>query len=66
MNINYENVKSNKNSTLEVAEFDSLIQNLDIEEITAGINRSIEDFKHGRYYDLETGMNKVKRMLFDS
>ena len=65
MNINYENTKENIQTNLSVAEIDPLIANLDINEITAGINRSIEDFKHGRYYDLETGMNKVKRMLFD-
>ncbi len=55
----------NTNANLSVAEIDSLITNLDIDEITEGINRSIEDFKYGRCYDLKTGMDKVKRMLLD-
>ena len=61
MNYNCNNIKDNN---LCVAEIDSLISNLDIKEITAGINRSLEDIKYGRCYDLETGMNRVKRMLF--
>ncbi len=62
MNYNCKNINDNN---LCVAEIDPLISNLDIEEITAGINRSLEDIKCGRYYDLETGMDKVKRMLFN-
>ena len=62
MNYNIENSKDNN---LSVAEIDPLISNLDIDEITAGINRSLEDIKYGRCCDLETGMNRVKRMLFN-
>ena len=62
MNYGCKNIKDNN---LCVAEIDPLISNLDIEEITTGINRSLDDIKHGRCYDLETAMNKVKRMLFN-
>ena len=62
MNISNENIKDNN---LCVAEIDPLVSNLDIDEITAGINRSLKDIKYGRCYDLETGMNMVKRMLFN-
>lgn len=62
MNYNCNNTKDNN---LCVAEINPLISNLDIEEITAGINRSLEDIKYGRCYDLETGMNRVKRLLFN-
>lgn len=62
MNYNCKNINDNN---LCVAEIDPLISNLDIDVITAGINRSLEDIKYGRCYDLEIGMNKVKRMLFN-
>ena len=62
--MNY-NCKNTKDNNLYVAESDPLISNLDIDSITSGINRSLEDIKYGRCYDLETGMNKVKRMLFN-
>ena len=61
MNYNYKNKKDNN---LCVAE-DNLSFNLDYDEIHEGILRAKEDIRCGRYYDLKTGMDKLKRMLLD-
>ena len=61
MKYNYNNAKDNN---LCVAE-DNLGFNLDYDEIHAGILRAKEDIRCGRYYDLKTGMDKLKRMLLD-
>lgn len=43
MNYKFKNTKDNN---LYVAEIDPLLSNIDIDEITAGINRSLEDIKY--------------------
>lgn len=58
------NLKNTKDNDLYVAE-DNLGFNLDYDEIHEGILRAKEDIRCGRYYDLKTGMDKLKRMLLD-
>ncbi|WP_428047166.1 hypothetical protein [Candidatus Proelusimicrobium excrementi] len=58
MNINYEQTKDND---LCVGEIDSLISNLDIDEITSGINRSLEDIKRDRYMDIDTCLERTRK-----
>ena len=58
------NTNNNLKTDLGVAE-DNFCFNLDYEEIHEGILRAKEDIKCGRYYDLKTGMAKLKRMLID-
>ena len=64
MNINYENTKDNIQTNLSVAEIDPLIANLDIDELTAGVYRGLEDFKHGRYSHFRTSMERIRKEVF--
>ena len=61
--MNY-NRKNKKDNNLYVAE-DNLNFNLDYDEIHKGILRGEEDIRCGRYFDLKTGMSRLKRMLLD-
>lgn len=61
--MNY-NCKNTKENNLCVAE-DNLGFNLDYDEIHEGILRGEEDIRCGRYFDLKTGMDRLKRLLLD-
>ena len=60
----FNNTTTTKDNDLYVAE-DNLAFNLDYDEIHEGILRGEEDIRCGRYYDLKTGMDRLKRMLLD-
>jgi len=60
--MNY-NCKNTKDNNLYVAEDDGLV--FDYEEIRAGIERSIEDIKCGRYIDGRTFIANLKKKFCD-
>ena len=61
--MSYNMVNTNEKE-LYIAE-DNFGFNLDYDAIHEGILRGEEDIRCGRYTDLKTGMDWVKRRLFD-
>ena len=59
--MNY-NLKNTKDNNLCVAEDDGLV--FDYEEMLRGIEASRDDFKNGRYSDIQTSMEITRKMLF--
>ncbi len=56
--MNY-NCKNTKDNNLYVAEDDGLV--FDYEEIRAGIERAREDIKCGRYSDIDSCLERIRK-----